>query len=195
MINAIVMASGFSTRMGENKLLMEYRGKTIIENTLNVLSQCNFNEVIIVTQYKEIVNINNKENFKYILNNKAHVGQSESIKLGIINSGNCDGYMFFVGDQPLLNKGDIDNLIKKFKEDKTNIIIPTFENQKGSPVIFPSFLKSKMLMLKNDEKGKKVIDEYDNIKYINVEKETLLDVDTQIDYENLINMTSRGEIL
>ena len=31
---AVIMASGFSRRMGENKLLLEYEGKTFIENTV-----------------------------------------------------------------------------------------------------------------------------------------------------------------
>lgn len=37
MISAIVMASGFSRRMGKNKLLMDFNGKTIIENTFEAL--------------------------------------------------------------------------------------------------------------------------------------------------------------
>lgn len=188
MINAIVMASGFSTRMGKNKLLMVYRGKTIIENTLDILKKCNFKEIIVVSQYKEVLSIASKYNFKTVLNKKAYLGQSESIKLGIKNSSECDGYMFFVGDQPLLNKMDIDNLIKRFKDNNKYIIIPKYDNKKGNPVIFPSCLKNKLLMLKNDEKGKKVISEYDKIKYIHVQKETLLDIDTKNDYENLINI-------
>ncbi|SCI77610.1 molybdopterin-guanine dinucleotide biosynthesis protein MobA [uncultured Clostridium sp.] len=188
MINAIVMASGFSTRMGNNKLLLEYRGKTIIENTLDILKKSNFKEIIVVSQYEEVLSIASKYNFKTVINNKAYLGQSESIKLGIKNSSECDGYMFFVADQPLLNKMDIDNLIKCFKDNNKYIIIPKYENKKGNPVIFPNCLKNKLLMLKNDEKGKKVIHEYDKIKYINVQKETLLDIDTKNDYENLINI-------
>ena len=188
MINAIVMASGFSTRMGNNKLLLEYRGKTIIENTLDILKKSNFKEIIVVSQYEEVLSIASKYSFKTVLNKKAYLGQSESIKLGIKNSSECEGYMFFVGDQPLLNKMDIENLIKCFKDNNKYIIIPKYENKKGNPVIFPKCLKNKLLMLKNDEKGKKVISEYDKIKYIYVKRETLLDIDTKKDYENLINI-------
>ncbi|MBC6003270.1 molybdenum cofactor cytidylyltransferase [Paeniclostridium sp. NSJ-45] len=188
MINAIVMASGFSTRMGNNKLLLEYRGKTIIENTLDILKKSNFKEIIVVSQYEEVLSIASKYSFKTVLNKKAYLGQSESIKLGIKNSSECEGYMFFVGDQPLLNKMDIDNLIRCFKDNNKYIIIPKYENKTGNPVIFPKCLKNKLLMLKNDEKGKKVISEYDKIKYIYVKRETLLDIDTKKDYENLINI-------
>lgn len=185
MISAIVMASGFSRRMGENKLLMDFNGKTIIENTFEVLKKCDFKEVIVVSQYEEVLKIANKYQFKFVLNDNAQIGQSESIKLGIRNSGKCDGYMFFVGDQPLINNDDVKELINEFGENKEYIVIPRYDNKTGNPVIFPTCLKNNLLSLKNDEKGKKVINEYDKIKYVNVSKYTLLDVDTKVDYENL----------
>lgn len=185
MISAIVMASGFSRRMGENKLLMDFNGKTIIENTFEALKKYDFKEVIVVSQYEEVLKIANKYQFKFVLNDNAQIGQSESIKLGIRNSGKCDGYMFFVGDQPLINNDDVKELINEFGENKEYIVIPRYDNKTGNPVIFPTCLKNNLLSLKNDEKGKKVINEYDKIKYVNVSKYTLLDVDTKLDYENL----------
>lgn len=185
MISAIVMASGFSKRMGENKLLMDFNGKTIIENTFEALKKCDFKEVIVVSQYEEVLKIANKYQFKFVLNDNAQIGQSESIKLGIRNSGKCDGYMFFVGDQPLINNDDLKELINEFERKKEYIVIPRYDNKTGNPVIFPTCLKNNLLSLKNDEKGKKVINEYDKIKYVNVSKYTLLDVDTKLDYENL----------
>lgn len=185
MISAIVMASGFSKRMGANKLLMNFKGKTIIENTFEVLEKFGFKEVIVVSQYREVLNIAKNYKFKTVLNDKAYIGQSESIKLGIINSSKCDGYMFFVGDQPLISEDDIKKLIKCFEIDKRNIVMPKYESKTGNPVIFPKCLKENLLSLKNDEKGKKIIVEYDKIKYVNVSKYTLVDVDTRLDYENL----------
>lgn len=185
MISAIVMASGFSRRMGENKLLMDFNGKTIIESTFESLKKCDFKEVIVVSQYEEVLKIANKYQFKFVLNDNAQIGQSESIKLGIRNSGKCDGHMFFVGDQPLINNDDVKELINEFGENKEYIVIPRYDNKTGNPVIFPTCLKNNLLSLKNDEKGKKVINEYDKIKYVNVSKYTLLDVDTKVDYENL----------
>lgn len=185
MISAIVMASGFSRRMGENKLLMDFNGKTIIENTFEALEKGDFKEVIVVSQYEEVLKIANKYQYKFVLNDNAQIGQSESIKLGIRNSGKCDGYMFFVGDQPLMSVNDMKELINEFERNKEYIVIPKCENKIGNPVIFPTCLKNNLLSLKNDEKGKKVINEYDKIKYVNVSKYTLLDVDTKLDYENL----------
>ena len=113
LISAIIMASGFSRRMGKNKLLMKYNDKFLIEYTLDIISKFDFKEKIIVTQYEKIKEIGENLNFKVVINKQPNNGISESIKLGIKNCDKSEGYMFFVSDQPLLDKNDIEKLISK----------------------------------------------------------------------------------
>ncbi|MGL4911233.1 MAG: molybdenum cofactor cytidylyltransferase [Romboutsia sp.] len=185
MITAIIMASGLSTRMGENKLLLSYQDKPIIQHVFENIKKCNFYEVIVVSKYNEIKKISKDYNFKYLHNENSEIGQSESIKLGILNSKKCDGYMFFVGDQPLLDYKYIENMITVFNEDKDYIIIPYNNKKNGNPVIFPFSKRSELLNLENDEKGKKIISETSNIKYIEVSEDMLFDIDTKEDYKKL----------
>lgn len=183
MINAIIMASGLSKRMGDNKLLLDFNGMPMIEHAFIEISECCFNEVIVVSQYKEILNLSKKYKFKSVYNKNACIGQSESIKLGILNSSKCDGYMFFVGDQPFIESFYINKIIDKFNEDKNYIVIPRYGNENGNPVIFPYNKKINLLTLKDDEKGKKVINESSKLKYINVSENMLIDIDNKVDYE------------
>ena len=43
---AVIMASGFSRRMGENKLLLKYKGKTFIENTADKALEYGFDAAL-----------------------------------------------------------------------------------------------------------------------------------------------------
>ncbi len=95
MITAIIMASGLSTRMGTNKLLLKYKNKLIIEYTFELIKELKFEQVIVVSKYDEIMKLSKIYNFQYIYNENANLGQSESIKLGVLNSKNSDGYIFF----------------------------------------------------------------------------------------------------
>ena len=70
MINAIIMASGLSKRMGENKLLLKYKNIPLVEHVLKEIKKCDFNEVILVSQYEEVLNLGKKYNFKIIKNEK-----------------------------------------------------------------------------------------------------------------------------
>ena len=184
MITAIVMASGFSKRMGLNKLLMKYNDKFLIEYTLEKISQCDFVEKIIVTQYEEIEKLTN--NFKVVINENAHKGQSESIKLGVKSSEKCDGYMFFVADQPLINQKDIEKLIRVFRKNKDFIIIPKYKEKRGNPVIYPSLYKEEILRLEGDKGGKSIIKSSNKIKYVEVEEDTLFDIDNKDDFNKLL---------
>ena len=145
LISAIIMASGFSRRMGENKLLMKYNNKFLIEYTLDVISKCNFKDKLIVTQYEKIKEIGENLDFKVVKNKYPNRGISESIKLGIKNCEESEGYMFFVGDQPLLDKKDIEKLINVFNEDTSFIVIPKYKNRFGNPVIYPKKYKEDIL--------------------------------------------------
>lgn len=193
MICAIIMASGFSKRMGKNKLLMKYNNKFLIEHTLDTISKCDFKERIIVTQYEEIKKLGEKLNFKVVINEYANKGQSESIKLGIKSASESEGYMFFVGDQPLLNKNDIEKLIKVFKGDTNYIVIPKFKDKCGNPVIYPSIYKKQILDLKGDKGGKSIIKSSHKIKYVNVNENTLFDIDNIDDFNNLLERKAENE--
>ena len=54
---AVIMASGLSKRMGENKLLLRYKGKTFIETILEKVLNCDFYLVNLVTSHVEIEKI------------------------------------------------------------------------------------------------------------------------------------------
>ena len=143
LITAIVMASGFSKRMGLNKLLMKYNNKFLIEYTLEKISQCDFAQKIIITQYEEIEKLIEDLNFKVVINENAHKGQSESIKLGVKSSEKCDGYMFFVADQPLINQKDIEKLIRVFRENKDFIVIPKYKKSVAIQLFIQVYIKKK----------------------------------------------------
>ncbi len=188
MLNAIIMASGFSNRMGANKLLLTYKDKTLIENILDKIVQCGFYDIILVAQDKKILDMGNSRGIKCVYNEKAELGQSESIKLGVVNSKEAEGYAFFTGDQPLMDIRTIKFLMDCFYEAKDSIIVPISNEKRGTPVIFPNRFKTELLGLKGDTGGKQIIARHiDESKFIEINSELLLfDIDTQEDYKKLL---------
>lgn len=187
MINCIVMASGYGSRIGTNKLLLEYRDKKLIEHIMDKILQINFYSRLVVAKDKEVLDIAGKRGFKVVENKNSILGQSESIKLGIENSPVAEGYMFFTGDQPLLSKLTIEKMIDAFKNNPQNIIIPRYKDRKGSPVIFSSIFIDELKALKGDKGGREVIKRNkDSLIFVEVENEyELMDIDTWEDYEKL----------
>lgn len=187
MINCIVMASGYGSRIGTNKLLLEYRDKKLIEHIMDKILQINFYSRLVVAKDKEVLDIAGKKGFKVVENKNSILGQSESIKLGIERSPVAEGYMFFTGDQPLLSKLTIEKMIDAFKNNPQSIIIPRYKERNGSPVIFSSIFIDELKALEGDKGGREVIKRNkDSLVFVEVENEyELMDIDTWEDYEKL----------
>lgn len=183
-VDAVVMASGFSKRMGFNKLKLEYNNLSLLENCLKKLSSFPFNEVLVCGREEWIDILTKKYSFKYLNNLNAHLGQSESIKLGVKNSSG-KGITFFTADQPLLSEKTILTLYYNFL--KTNFItIPIVNNNRFSPVFFPDEKKAEFLKLEGDSGGKPIIKNSSLINLISFSSEKeFFDIDTEEDYYNI----------
>ena len=48
MLSAIVLAAGMSTRMGQNKLLLDFKGKALIAHAVDTLLASTIDEVVVV---------------------------------------------------------------------------------------------------------------------------------------------------
>ena len=194
-ITAIILASGYSRRMGQNKLLLKYRGKSMIEHTIETILQCGFSEVILVAREAEIIEIGNENGLKVIKNENAVKGISESIKLGVMQAKETEGYMFFTADQPFLNIGTVKSLTAKFRENSAYIIIPKCEGKRGSPVIFPRGFKEDFLKLEGDVGGKVIINKnLDKVKFLEIQDSSeLVDIDTIENYHNILKLEGNDE--
>lgn len=186
-VDAVVMASGFSNRMGFNKLKLKYNNLSFLENCLKKLSHLPFNEILVCGRENWCASLTKKYNFKYLHNSLANKGQSESIKLGIKNSQGR-GIVFFTSDQPLLKEETILTLYYNFL--KTNIItIPTVNKNRFSPVFFPNEKKYELLKLNGDVGGKIVINNTPILNLIDFyEKDEFLDIDNKKEYDYIKNI-------
>jgi len=185
-ITAIILAAGLSRRMNGDKLHLKLNGIEIIDTVLSTVASVDFNEKIVVTNDPVIEVKANFLNLNPVPNLEAPIGQSTSIVKGILASDkSASGYLFIMGDQPLLSKDSIEVILKAFKESPTSIILPIYGEKPGSPVLFPSTLKNELLSLEGDFGGKVVIRSHPElVKKVSISShQELFDVDTKEDYE------------
>lgn len=183
-ISAIIMASGFSNRMGENKLKLDVKGKKMFEYTVDLVDKLDFEKKILVTNDSEIKEYS-KEKLTVCNNEDAEIGKSSSIKIGVENSGDVDAYIFFVCDQPFVSKETVEKLISNFEENSHKITFPMYGKKRGAPMIFPKEFKESLLNLENDQGGVVLITN-DNSQSVLIESEIEhIDIDTREEYEKV----------
>lgn len=198
-ITAIILASGFSKRFQGNKLLTLYKEKPLIMHIVDKVIKQDFYEVIIVSQYDEILSLvssarSSKGIIKAIKNNNPQRGISESIKSGVKVSKPCDAYMFFVGDAPLIREETIEDMMGMYKAletKETAILCPVYKGERGNPVIFAHVYQKELMELSGDEGGKQLIARHHEcvIRYEVGHRKELFDIDTQLDFNELLQST------
>ena len=155
-ISGILLASGLSRRMnGQDKLLLEYRGKTLLEHALALLDSLPCHEKIFVTTAQKISGIAVPPAINTIINHNAHAGQSESLRLGV-KPATGEGYLFLNADQPLLTASMLEPMLSLAKENPDKIIYPEINGRPCTPVLFPARFRDALLKQTGDAGGRAV---------------------------------------
>ncbi len=160
-ITAIILAAGQSQRMGEkNKLLLNINKKTMIKHVVDAVKLSHIMNIIIVTGHedKNIKKYLNGIDVKFIHNHSYKTGISSSLKKGIAAlPDQCDGALICLGDMPLVNHNDINQIIAAFKIDAIHdIYIPVFNGRWGNPVLIGNRLFNKIKNLSGDMGAKQL---------------------------------------
>ena len=186
-IAAVVLASGKSERMQENKLLMEFNGMPICEHVIKTLSSLSV-DVIVVTCYKEVLEIAKKYNAIVVENNESHLGQSRSVVLGVKKALDYDAIIFVPADQPLVTEETFNGLINKFLS-CNKIVVSSYNRERGIPTLFPKRFYSQLLKIEGDMGGREVIvNNYNDIERFEVKDvRERFDIDSPVDYVKLKN--------
>ena len=154
-ISAILMAAGLSLRMGNDKLMLAYKGKTMLQHAVDLLSVLPVEEKIIVTTQKRLESIDVPNDIETIINDDPEAGQSGSIRLGL-SAATGDWYLFLTADQPGLNPSDLKQLIDHTKHIDKGIIYPVINGNPNTPSLFSAHFREELLALTGDTGGRLV---------------------------------------
>ena len=103
MISAIVLAAGEARRMGQVKLLLPWKGRTILEHVLGNLLQSRVDEVILVLGHEadRFLGKISEPKIKIVLNPAYGEGMSSSLRKGLMVMGEkAEAFLVVLGDQP-----------------------------------------------------------------------------------------------
>ena len=191
---AIVMASGFSRRMGTNKLLLPLDGSTVIERVLRVIGSVGYSGVIVVSQYAEILALAERLGFFAVLNAQAARGKSSSIRLGLGAAAELTAAgrlpesaaaTFFTGDQIFLSRD--------FLTPRTEaLVFPAYGGKAGSPGIFPADCFDELLALEGEAGGMAVAKRHaDRLRLVPAESDIEgFDFDTREEWRQALRLWS-----
>jgi molybdenum cofactor cytidylyltransferase len=148
MICAVVPAAGLSSRMGVQKLLLPFGGKTVIAHIVDQLLASTVNEVHVVVGHQaehisaelpgRAVSIVKNPNYKS--------GMLSSIRCGLASlPEKCRTVLVALGDQPSITTRLIDKMLQSFATTQKSILVPLHKGKRGHPILFSSRYREEIL--------------------------------------------------
>ena len=148
MICAVVLAAGLSRRMGVQKLLLPFGGKTVIAHIVDQLLASTIDKVhVIVGHQAENISAELSGRAISIVKNPNYKsGMLSSVRCGLQNlPEKCRAVMVVLGDQPSVTTKLIDQMLQSFATTEKSILVPLYKGKRGHPILFSSLYRDEIL--------------------------------------------------
>ena len=182
-IGAIVLAAGFSTRFGGQKLIKDLpNGNGIFTQTLGRIRSA-IPRVKIITRPELAKSLSIIQEELYVFKN-AEKGIGATLAFGVSLANEWDGCLVCLADMPFIQTKTYQIIASSLQE--TGITVPLYNGKQGNPVGFGSRFFKELRKLNEDIGGISLTRKYHrNVQYIKVSDPGILkDIDTPEDIES-----------
>jgi molybdenum cofactor cytidylyltransferase len=190
---AVVLAAGESKRMGSPKMLLPFKGKTVIETVVEKISDSQIENIHVVlgAGKDEIIKLIEKLPVKYCFNENYQQGMHSSVICGIKSiPDDFKAMMVFLGDQPMITADTINQVLSAYKKTGKGLVMPVFKGKRGHPLLIDRKYTYDIENLISEGGLRNLATKFPEEVYeVNVNaSEILRDIDTKEDYLNEIKL-------
>jgi len=139
MICAIVLAAGESRRMGSQKLVLAFGGKTVIAHVVDELLCSDLDGVYVVVGHEgnRIAGELSRRPVTIVTNPDYKLGMLCSVRCGLqALPQQCDKVLVALGDQPAITSELVNHMIRSFSTTDKGILVPVYRGKRGHPILF-----------------------------------------------------------
>jgi CTP:molybdopterin cytidylyltransferase MocA len=154
MISSIVLAAGFSSRMGEPKALLDWGGEELVNWQVRQLREAGVDEVIVVLGYQAdpVRRRMRLADCRVMLNPRYQMGRAGSLRIGVkaVNR-DADSIVIMNVDQP--RSAATLKAILSAHQSSSLVSRPTHDGHHGHPIVVSGRLREELLAAKEENHG------------------------------------------
>ena len=183
----MIPCSGSSTRMGTSKAMLDVEGRTFLERVIHAhrAGGCSRVLVALPTQDGPVAAMAEEAGAEVVLNPSPEDGPIGSLRASLrVLDDAVEGVCFCPVDHPLIHEDTVQNLIDVFQRSQARLVVPTFNGERGHPVLFGRVLFDELLNDALPEGARTVVHRHrEDIASVPVDdKGTVTDIDDMETY-------------
>lgn len=136
---AVILAAGESKRMGSPKMILPFKGSTMLERVISNIRASQVDKIMVVlgSDREKIQPLAEKSSVGHCYNENFTDGMFSSVKCGLRGlPEDFKAVMIFPGDQPLISTETINIIINAYDNSEKEILIPVYKGRRGHPLMF-----------------------------------------------------------
>jgi molybdenum cofactor cytidylyltransferase len=190
-VYGVILAGGTSSRLGQPKQLLPLGDRPVLAHTVGNALRAALDGVTVVLGH-EAAAIQAQIDFgpaRVVVNDRYRAGQSTSLIAGLgALPPEADAALFILGDQPLIGPAVLNALIAAYRQTAALIVMPTYHDRRGNPVLFRRSLFPALARITGDQGARGVIAAHnqDVLTVPIADPPPTDDLDTPADYERLL---------
>jgi molybdenum cofactor cytidylyltransferase len=187
-VAGLVLAAGGSKRLGRPKQLLPFRGRTLLDHTLDTARACGFDQLLCAVGggAAEVLGQVDLSGVGVVENPQYGSGCSSSIAaaLGAVDP-RSDVLVLLLGDQPGVHAATVASLLTGRRE--AAFAVCRYDDGRGHPFAFGRAAFPELAGMHGDKAVWKLLERHgDEVAEVRVEGPVPLDVDTWADYEAVL---------
>ncbi|MDR3294359.1 MAG: histidine phosphatase family protein [Clostridiales Family XIII bacterium] len=189
-MTAVILAAGYSSRMGGFKPLLSIGGMSALEIQLRMLRSAGVGDIVVVTGHArerlagQIAEAGAREAF----NSDFAKGMFASVQAGIRKMPAGSACLLMPADCPLISAGTVKALLAAHEKHPASFIVACYRGKKGHPLLIPAQYTQEILA-HDGEGGLKAVTNRHEEYLIRLETDdegAVLDMDTPENYAELL---------
>ena len=135
---SVILAAGFSRRMGSPKPLLELRGKSFLRTIIDRHKLSSLPVCVVLGQHNlHVAERVDLSDTTVLVNPDPSRGALSSLIIALDHLGEPDGLLIHPVDHPLVLADTIKYLLQRHRGLPASILLPSIHGRKGHPVLFP----------------------------------------------------------
>lgn len=196
--SAVILAAGFSSRMGEFKPLLPLGSDTVVGRMISLFRRCGVEDVHVVVGYRrdEMKTHLLQKGVTIVENPVFESGMFSSVQAGVRSLNALDAFFVTPVDIPLTRPVTIRLLKEAMREKGAAAAYPCFRGKRGHPPLIRFDVARDIVDAGTDKTLRDILSAHEkNSKNVDTpDRNILFDADTAEDYEELLKRYERIDI-